>query len=380
MICFKRIIAGLLVLSTIGASIIFDRPDKVYAYNSGIETFVNSLYADCLGRTADPTGFNEWCSKLTNGEISGKEAAYGFFFSPEFTEKAASYGDSQLINVYYKVFLNREADSSGESYWRENLAGAREFDVIILFNGFAESTEFAQKCASYGITPGNRIDLPEITVTRSQPVDVNSRGNTYAERLARAGADENWWWCLSVFRANSAEELDAFWTSKGYEIWNLNVGNGVYVKCYVMFFDTTAHNNYVNEWRNQNGLPSLNIINDPNDHRYQYVRQRAVEVAYDFIITGIQGNEVHHSPRCRAGECTMEYQGENCAAATLMMDDDYYAFGILRADPPHNANMLNGSWSSMSTAACRVLFVSDDGLSIRDIDFAEEVLVQNFYM
>ena len=74
----------------------------------------------------------------------------------------------------------------------------------------------------------------------------------------------------------------------------------------------------------------------------------------------------------------MEYQGENCAAATLMMDDDYYAFGILRADPPHNANMLN-SWSSMSTAACRVLFVSDDGLSIRDIDYAEEVLVQNFY-
>ena len=147
MICFKKLIAGLLVLSTIGASIIFDRPDKVYAYNSGIEAFVNSLYADCLGRTADPTGFNEWCSKLTNGEISGKEAAYGFFFSPEFTEKAASYGDSQLINVYYKVFLNREADSSGESYWLENLAGAREFDVIIQRPSFWN--EVVNVCCSF---------------------------------------------------------------------------------------------------------------------------------------------------------------------------------------------------------------------------------------
>ena len=75
--------------------------------NPGIELFVRSLYSDCLVRNADPTGLNDWCSKLASGEITGKEAAYGFFFSQEFQSKANSWSDDQLIETYYLVFLNR---------------------------------------------------------------------------------------------------------------------------------------------------------------------------------------------------------------------------------------------------------------------------------
>ncbi len=134
---------------------------QVYAdgFNPGIEAFVNSLYSDCLGRSADPTGFNDWCNKLATGQITGKQAAYGFFFSPEFQAKANSWDDTTFINAYYKVFLNRGSDPNGFAYWQNQIAGTTN-DISILFTGFADSAEFAQKCASYGITAGAHINVP----------------------------------------------------------------------------------------------------------------------------------------------------------------------------------------------------------------------------
>jgi len=133
-------------------------------FNPGIETFVTSLYSDCLGRSPDPSGLNDWCTKLANGTVSGKQCAYGFFFSSEFQTKANQWDDDTLINAYYRVFLNRPADPSGKSYWASRIANTTN-DISILFTGFADSAEFANKCASYGITAGNHIDVP--TTVRS---------------------------------------------------------------------------------------------------------------------------------------------------------------------------------------------------------------------
>ena len=88
---------------------------RALAYNAGVEAFVNSLYSDCLGRTADPAGFNDWCTRLTNGSITGKQAAYGFFYSSEFINTEMTC--SQAIDIFYRVFLNRAADPAGKAYW-----------------------------------------------------------------------------------------------------------------------------------------------------------------------------------------------------------------------------------------------------------------------
>ncbi len=137
----------------------FAVPTRADGYNQGIVTFVTSLYSDCLGRTPDPAGLNDWCSKLASGQISGKQCAYGFFFSPEFQAKANAWDDTTFINAYYKVFLNRASDPNGFAYWQNQIAGTTN-DISILFTGFADSTEFAQKCASYGITAGTHINVP----------------------------------------------------------------------------------------------------------------------------------------------------------------------------------------------------------------------------
>ena len=157
--CLATFVAAVILCSGYFVSV----KNVVYAdYNQGIVTFVTSLYSDCLGRNPDPAGLDDWCAKLASGQISGKQTAYGFFFSSEFQTNANSMTDDELIDAYYKVFLNRAADPSGKSYWAGQIAGTTN-DISILFTGFADSTEFADKCASYGITAGSHVDVPETT-------------------------------------------------------------------------------------------------------------------------------------------------------------------------------------------------------------------------
>lgn len=133
----------------------------VLAATSGIETFVTSLYSDCLGRNPDPSGFDYWCGKLASGEISGKQCAYGFFFSPEFTAKANALSDTEYIGIFYNVFLNRGCDAVGLSYWSDKISNTM-YDTTVLFSGFADSVEFQGKCSRYGITYGPHIDVPNV--------------------------------------------------------------------------------------------------------------------------------------------------------------------------------------------------------------------------
>ena len=321
----------------------FGRKVLADGYNPGIEAFVNSLYADCLGRNADPTGFSDWCNKLASGQITGKQAAYGFFFSPEFIAKANAWSDDQLIEAYYRVFLNRSSDPAGKAYWSQQIAGTTN-DVSILFTGFADSAEFASKCSSYGIMVGSHVDVPTTTRGTASGGSHSVGGTVSADGLS----------------ATTPEALDAYWTSQGFEIYYIDLGNGQTQKCYVQFYDMTNHNNMVNAWRNQNGLPSYNIITDTNDSRVQWTRMRAVECAYSFA---------HKSPYAYnlglAGdprECDVGYvsAGENIANGTSAVN----SIEIFRNSSLHNIAMLATDRTAMSTAACRVAFVRPDGVSI----------------
>lgn len=346
--CLKRILASILsavIVFTTGSMLV---SKTALAYNAGIEAFVNSLYSDCLGRSADPTGFNDWCNKLATGQITGKQAAYGFFFSPEFQAKANAWSDTELINAYYKVFLNRSADPTGASYWAQQIAGTTN-DISILFTGFADSTEFASKCASYGVTVGPHINVPT-TVRGSAGSGGSSAGGGSGLAAQTNGR-----------RASSPEELDAYWTSRGYEVFYIDLGNGNTQKCYARFYDMTNHNNQVNAWRAQNGIGAFNIITDPNDPRVSYARTRAVEVAYSFAhkppfayCLGL-GTD----PRVNNGANGYMYAGENIYGG--LVDGAFEAF---RNSSLHNFAMLATDTPTMTTASCEVNFVQPDGVSI----------------
>ena len=116
--------------------------------NFQVTSFVFRLYDNCLQRTPDVTGLNNWTGVLNNQTAGGKTVAHGFFFSQEFISRNTS--DNVFVNLLYQTMLNRIPSDSEVNSWLNaiNYNNATREDV---FNGFGESQEFESLCASYGI-------------------------------------------------------------------------------------------------------------------------------------------------------------------------------------------------------------------------------------
>ena len=368
-------IATALAIALIAPCAVFN--NKVYADSNGIQTFVTSLYSDCLGRTPDPVGLNDWCTKLANGTISGKECAYGFFFSPEFRAKAETMPAGALVDTYYRVFLNRSADGAGKDYWMQRIAPTSvSDDIIILFNGFADSTEFANKCASYGITVGT-VTTPAVSVGGGATSGGATGGNTPATDTWTAVQN-------GTHRFGSASEMDAYFASRGCVVYNIYLGqNYGYQKVYVQFYDATAHAQMLNQHRVANGVPALEMVTDPNDPRMIEARMRAVEAAYSFgheqmgevadfndgILNTIRPNT------------TAYWMGENCTSVACENGElTTQSFQNFVNSAGHNANMLKTHYTSYAVASCRIWVVASDGVSINPNGCTQNRTLGNYTM
>ena len=268
---------------SITASMVFSffaMPARADGYNQGIVTFVTSLYSDCLGRTPDPAGLNDWCAKLASGQISGKQCAYGFFFSPEFQAKANQWDDTTFINAYYKVFLNRASDPGGFAYWQGQIAGTTN-DISILFTGFADSTEFAQKCASYGITAGPHINVP--TTVRGT---ASSGGSAQPSSLALnwAGNMESTW--FSYTSSGSGYESSNFYltseTVMEYTCKVLNSSYNSYPVYYEVYYSPYA--SLSNASYRYSGTITPTRYNDGYFYEFQYRNSSGFTAGYYQII------------------------------------------------------------------------------------------------
>ena len=137
-------------------------PDSVPAdVTDGITRFVDSLYLECLGRYPSDEEKTYWTEALARKQKTGKEVAFGFFFSNEFKTKAASMTPESMVKIYYKVFLGRDPDNEGFADWVNKINGEENANSI-LFTGFSDSTEFADKCVSCGIRPGPHVVVPGV--------------------------------------------------------------------------------------------------------------------------------------------------------------------------------------------------------------------------
>lgn len=112
-----------------------------------LTAFVNRLYTMLLKRNGDETGLNDWCSRILENRETPKQVAAGFVFSNEF--KDAKLSNEEFVNRMYRTFLGREADAAGKADWLNRLAQGQSREKI--FDGFADSTEFAGIVASFGL-------------------------------------------------------------------------------------------------------------------------------------------------------------------------------------------------------------------------------------
>lgn len=114
-----------------------------------VRNFATRLYSVALNRTPDQAGLDYWTNRLAARQITGTQAAYGFFFSAEFQN--ANLSNEQYIQRLYQTFLGRDPEPAGYNYWLTRMAdGATRTEV---FYGFSGSAEFAGICAYAGINP-----------------------------------------------------------------------------------------------------------------------------------------------------------------------------------------------------------------------------------
>lgn len=112
-----------------------------------VTAFVARLYKNCLGRNFDNDGMTHWINALTSGSIGGKDAALGFFTSPEMVKQSLS--DREFVTVAYRTMLDREPDNGGMTSWLGAIKNGSTRQQIV--ESFAESKEFDNICKQAGI-------------------------------------------------------------------------------------------------------------------------------------------------------------------------------------------------------------------------------------
>ena len=114
-----------------------------------VQSFVTRFYVNCLGRTPDSEGLDAWTNWLINKQKTGADVAKGIVLSDEF--KSNNYDNGTFVNILYKAFFDRDADSSGYKVWTDKLSSGVSRETVL--NGFLKSQEFVSLCENYGIIP-----------------------------------------------------------------------------------------------------------------------------------------------------------------------------------------------------------------------------------
>lgn len=127
-------------------------------YSQPIKDFVTRMYRITFNRDPDATGFDHWCSLLTNKQITAGGVAYQFVFSQEFQNKMRDENMTleQYIRYHYLLLMDREPDAVGMPFWIDYMGTDWNTDAkkIALFTGFVNSDEFSNICSQFGIFQG----------------------------------------------------------------------------------------------------------------------------------------------------------------------------------------------------------------------------------
>ena len=97
------------------------------------------MYLAVFGREGSSSDIAYWSGRYTAGASLISVADY-FATSTEFDNKYGSLSDSQFVNLVYLNVLGRTADSSGFGFWTAQLASGMSRGEMML--EFSQGAEF----------------------------------------------------------------------------------------------------------------------------------------------------------------------------------------------------------------------------------------------
>ncbi len=161
------------------------------AYSERLISFATRCYKEALNREPDENGLEFWCNLLTQKTKTFSEVAAGFVFSDEMNKKQLS--DEDFIKMLYRLYLGREAEEAGLSFWKDQLKGGKTREQVN--EGFAGSREFAGIVAGFDSEAGAEPEYSYILVPDDTGIVVNNGARVQIQvspQLAKTGAGLKW--------------------------------------------------------------------------------------------------------------------------------------------------------------------------------------------
>ncbi|MBO7424119.1 MAG: DUF4214 domain-containing protein [Clostridiales bacterium] len=185
---------------------------------ASFEAFVERLYEVALGRESDPDGKAYWAGQVINGNLTGADCIRAFLLSEEFNNRNLS--DEEFVTVLYKALFDRDAvnDPEGFNFWMNSLKTVGRENVV---DGFINSTEWCNVCASYGVKSG--ATRAKATIASKNATDFATR--LYTECLGRepdAVGLTFWSLALTNLDITGTEAAHEFFYSAEFNGFNLN--------------------------------------------------------------------------------------------------------------------------------------------------------------
>lgn len=212
----------------------------------GVEGFVTRCYQIALGRDPDELGLGDWCNKLYSGDACGVSVAFGFVYSPEFSN--AGFDDRTYCTKMYNMLLGREPDSAGLEYWVTRLGNGENREEV--FAGFANSVEFYDLCSSYGIAAGTYIK----NIGMQRNADINSFVTTLyrlcLDRDGDMGGQAMWVSGLANGTITGAEAAHGFFFSNEYILKDYSASSFVSM-LYNAFLNRDGNTEEISSWADE---------------------------------------------------------------------------------------------------------------------------------
>ncbi|HYI61035.1 MAG TPA: DUF4214 domain-containing protein [Acidimicrobiales bacterium] len=103
-----------------------------------VETVVERLYVDTLGRPGDPAGTAYWVQQIRSGRRTVAQAATFFYASDEYYRGLGGGTDRTWVADLYRKLLGREGSAADLDYWTARTASRGRSSVA---SSFYQSTE-----------------------------------------------------------------------------------------------------------------------------------------------------------------------------------------------------------------------------------------------
>ena len=228
-------------------------PSEPSTTGGTFEDFVERLYVVALGRASEPDGKAHWCKVVGNGSYSGADCARFFLTSPEF--KGRNLNNEEFLKVLYKTFFDRDAaaDPDGFNFW---LSKIDEWGRERVIEGFIDSTEWCNICASYGVRSGAMT--AKATIASKNATAFATR--LYTECLGRdpeEGGLKYWSLSLTNQERTGTQAAKEFFYSEEFIGKGLN-DNDYVTRLYKTFMGREPDDAGKAHWLNQLSSGSMN--------------------------------------------------------------------------------------------------------------------------